>query len=91
MRPGAMRADPTDHALTMPSRFYFHLVKQDQRITDRTGIELEEGTVMSRAMLKVVRTRWPGTSDVDAWKGWSVEIADEQGRIVRTIALDELA
>ncbi len=50
----------------MVSRFYFHIFREGQRIIDRTGIELPEGTVMSRAVLKAIKERWPGTSDVDA-------------------------
>jgi hypothetical protein len=80
-----------DRFVTMVSRFYFHIVRGDQRIADRTGIELPEETVMSRAVLKAVKERWPGTSDVDAWRDWSIEIVDAEGRIVRTIALAELA
>jgi hypothetical protein len=71
----------------MVRRFYFHIAKGSARITDRIGAELREETLMSSSMLKVVRNRWPGT-DIGPWKGWSVEITDEDGRVVRTIALD---
>jgi hypothetical protein len=77
-------------SIAMATRFYFHLVSGDLQVTDRLGIELRKQTVMSAAVVKIIRERWPGTSDSGDWTGWSVEIVDEQGRIVRTIALDDL-
>jgi hypothetical protein len=86
---GPALSNPWIDIVTMVSRFYFHIFREGQRIIDRTGIELPEGTVMSRAVLKAIKERWPDTSDVDAWRGWSIEIVDAGGRTVRTIALDE--
>ena len=37
--------------------------------------------------LDVVREMWPGTADRDAWAGWSVEIVDAHGHVVRVLAL----
>jgi hypothetical protein len=75
----------------MVSRFYyFHLVNGHVRVRDRIGLELREESVMSRAVEKIINARWPGTNDAGPWRGWSVEIVDTDGRIVRTVALDEL-
>src|SRR5262245_19837123 len=74
---------------TMISRYYLHIVKGNVRVNDRIGVELRKETVMSRSMLKVVKERWPGTN-TGPWQGWSVEITDADGRVVRMIALDEL-
>jgi hypothetical protein len=77
--------------LAIVSRFYyFHLVNGDVRVKDRIGVEVDEESVMSRAVVKIVKERWPGTSDAATWQGWSVEIVDTQGRIIRTVALDDL-
>jgi Domain of unknown function (DUF6894) len=71
----------------MPTRFFFHLVKGHQRITDRVGMKLTRDVVMSAAVMEKVKERWPGTADLDDWESWSVEIVDARGQIVRTIAL----
>jgi uncharacterized protein DUF6894 len=67
-------------------RFYFHLVSGRRRIVDRTGLELDNGSIMSVDVEMVVKEVWPGTGE-GGWEGWSLEIADEAGRIVRTVAL----
>ena len=71
----------------MPARFYFHLVRGQERIVDRAGLELRREVVMSAAVMEKVKERWPGTADIDDWEGWSVEIVDAAGRIVRSLAL----
>ncbi len=72
--------------VVMLYRFYFHLVSGQRRIVDRTGLELDEDAVMSLDAEMVVRDVWPGAGE-GGWEGWSLEIADEAGRIVRTVAL----
>jgi hypothetical protein len=72
----------------MPARFYFHLVRGHQRITDRVGMTMPREVVNSPEVLEKVRERWPGTDDLIYWEAWSVEIVDATtGDIVRTIAL----
>lgn len=75
----------------MAKRFYFHLFKADQRLDDRTGFELSDETAVWRETLKIIHERWPGTMDLGQWRGWSVKVVDGCGRIVRIIALDDLA
>jgi|SRR5262245_58049622 len=88
--------DPFDHVsrgqqgkqpATPPVRYFFHLVKGPTRIPDRTGVELHEDVIATSAVLDVVREIWPGTVDRNAWAGWSVQIVDPQGRVVRLLAL----
>src|SRR5690242_9837913 len=71
----------------MVRRFHFHLVKSGLRITDRVGMELDQDRINSPSILEAVAQRWPGTLDDALWQGWSVDIVDEDGHTVRTIAL----
>ena len=71
----------------MLTRFYFHLVKGENRIVDRVGTELCREVAMSPAIVESVREIWPGTADRNAWEGWSVEIVDATGRVIRTVTL----
>jgi hypothetical protein len=71
-----------------PTRFYFHLVRGKLHIPDRVGIELSLDVVMSAAAFHMARDVWAGTrDDPDAWKGWSVEIVEANGRVVRVMEL----
>jgi hypothetical protein len=71
-----------------PTRFYFHLVRGPLRILDHVGVALSDDVVMSAAAFHMARDVWPDTrDDRDAWKGWSVEIVDANGRVVRMIEL----
>src|SRR5262249_60605114 len=79
--------DPRIHSLAMISRFYFHLISGRTRIADRVGIEAREDAVMSDAVFRVIAERWPGTSDGSIWNGWIVEMADSDGRILRTVSI----
>jgi Domain of unknown function (DUF6894) len=76
-----------DGDVAMPTRFYFHLVKGKQRVTDHVGVVLSRQLVASPHVIDKVRERWPGTDDAEYWETWSVEIADAAGDVVRTIAL----
>jgi hypothetical protein len=63
------------------------LAKGQQRLFDRFGAALSEEAVMSPAALDVAKEIWPGISDGQEWAGWSIEIVDPNGRVVRVIAL----
>jgi hypothetical protein len=71
----------------MPSRYFFHLVKGHQRIADRVGAVVSPEVVMSPSVLDVARGIWPALGNPTAWAGWSIEIHDETGNVVRVIAL----
>jgi hypothetical protein len=73
--------------VAMTSRFFFHLVRGPVRIVDRTGTELKSEVLMRPAVFDVVKDRWPGIFEDNEWQGWTVEITDAEGRIVRTISL----
>jgi hypothetical protein len=71
----------------MPSRYFFHLVKGHQRIRDRVGAVVSAEVVMSQSVLDVARGIWPALGNPAAWSGWSIEICDATGDVVRVIAL----
>jgi hypothetical protein len=71
----------------MATRFYFHLVKGQQRIVDRIGTVVLPEIVMSDSVLDVARDIWPGIDDPLAWGGWTIEICDAHGNVVREISL----
>ena len=91
----ADHSDSSDHAkhdrrqapAAPPTRYFFHLVKGPQRIDDWLGVELREEVITSSAVLDAVREVWPGTADQRAWAGWSVQIVDSTGRVVRLLPL----
>ena len=91
----ADHSDPSDDAKRsrrdVPAapltRYFFHLVKGPQRIDDWLGVEVREEVITSSAVLDAVREIWPGTADRNAWAGWSVQIVDSQGRVVRLLPL----
>ena len=71
----------------MASRFFFHLIKGQQRIPDRIGAVVSPDVVTSPSVLDVAKDIWPGIGDPVAWAGWSIEICDANGTVVRVIAL----
>jgi len=70
----------------MQSRFFFHLVQRTRRIVDRSGIAFDEDAVMSLDVELVMQCVWPGTAEA-GWDGWSIEVVDQTGRMIRTIPL----
>jgi hypothetical protein len=91
----ADHSDSSDHAgrgrrnppAAPTARYFFHLVKGPQRIDDWLGVQLREEVVTSPAVLDAVREVWPGTADERAWAGWSVQIVDSHGRVIRLLPL----
>ena len=69
------------------TRFYFHLVRGPARITDRTGMEVDGALLMLPVVFDLVTERWPGVADSSDWQGWTVEISDQYGQVVRTVSL----
>jgi hypothetical protein len=82
-----MLAGPLTDTLAMPTRFHFHLVREHERIVDPTGVELRDDVVHSPAIFDAVKKIWPGIAESTEWLGWSIEVTDSDGRIVRTITL----
>jgi hypothetical protein len=71
----------------MTTRYYFHLVRGESRIVDRTGVDLCSDALTLPTVFDVVKERWPGVAEMGEWQGWTVEIVDPEGRIVRTVSL----
>jgi hypothetical protein len=69
------------------NRFYFHLVRGPARIIDRTGMEVDGAVLMLPIVFDLVKERWPGIADSNDWQGWTVEITDQNGHIIRTVSL----
>lgn len=82
-----MFVGPLTDPLAMPTRYYFHLVRGHERIADPTGVELRSEVLTSPAIFDVVKKTWPGTADSSEWHGWSIEVTDPAGQVVRTITL----
>ncbi len=61
----------TTRPFAMPARFYFHLVRRHQRITDRVGMTMPREVVNSPEVLKKVRERWPGTGKLGRSRLWT--------------------
>lgn len=73
--------------LIMTTRFFFHLVRGPTRINDRTGIEVCSDLLKLPVVFDIIKDRWPGIDESAEWQGWTVEISDPEGRIVRTVSL----
>ena len=82
-----MHAGSLTDPVVMPTRFHFHLVRGHERIADPTGIELRDEILKSPAIFDAVKKVWPGTFESSGWVGWSIEVTDPEGRVVRTITL----
>ena len=69
-------------------RCFFHLVTNDDEIPDETGAEvasIDEARVEALKAIDELRREEPsGAAD---WSGWSLKIADEEGRVLSTIPL----
>jgi hypothetical protein len=81
------KRDRRKGAAEPPARYFFHLVKGPTRIDDRVGVELHQDALTSPYVMTVVREIWPGTVDQGAFAGWSVQIVDRHGNVVRLLRL----
>ncbi len=70
-------------------RYYFHLSRGEERITDDQGIELQPEQVRTQALLQILQDlRMTERPDlVEEWRGWSLEITDAAGQVVRIIPI----
>jgi hypothetical protein len=70
-------------------RYYFHLVRDDERIPDDEGAELTPEDLRPDLLLRLLQTLRNGEdpSLVEEWRGWSVEITDQAGRVVQVIVV----
>ncbi len=49
-------------------------------------MELPDDDVMAPAAMEAAKAIWPGIIHDEGWDGWSIEIADEDGRVLRVMA-----
>jgi hypothetical protein len=70
------------------SRFFFHLVSDDEVIRDETGVQLatEEGVSLCAARA-IAELQQEGFFAVGAWQGWQIEVADCTGRTILSVPL----
>lgn len=70
-------------------RYYFHLVRGDERISDEVGAELQHEDLRPDLLLRILQRIENGEdpSLVQEWRGWSVEITHEAGRVVQVIVI----
>jgi hypothetical protein len=72
----------------MPTRYFFDLFNKSASIPDEGGIELADfEAAIAAALEAIAELREADPSSADAWHGWRLEIAEESGRVVRTIFL----
>jgi hypothetical protein len=69
-------------------RYYFHLVKGQERIRDRQGIEFAEALNLDivAKVIAEIQVERPDLLD-GSQRGWRLEIEDAAGRVIQTIQL----
>lgn len=70
------------------SRFFFHLVSDDEVIRDETGVHLAtEGGVPLCAARAIAELQQEGFFAVRAWQGWQIDITDGAGQTILSVPL----
>ena len=70
-------------------RYFFDLASDYENIPDEIGMEahdVQTAIAGARKAIEELREETPAWSD---WSGWRLEIADEDGRILGTLILDQ--
>ena len=71
----------------MVPRYYFNLVRQRTVIADHDGVEIP-GEVSELEILRIMQEIRTEEPELFAGSGgWSIEVVDEQGRIVAKVSL----
>jgi len=74
----------------MPSRFYFNLTDGVEEIRDDEGILVSDiQAALTYAMEVVQELRAEDPFSAAEWTGWRLEIADDTGRVVERVSLDD--
>jgi hypothetical protein len=70
-------------------RYYFHLIRERERIADDEGAELDPEDLRPELLLRLLQRIRDGDNPdlLDEWRGWSVEITDAADRIVHIIVI----
>ncbi len=73
----------------MPLRYYFNLTDGHNVIPDEVGIEVsDDRAALIQAFEAVEELRREADSSPDEWAGWWLNIMDDSGRLVHSLALD---
>jgi hypothetical protein len=71
-------------------RLYFHLVSDVAEIPDQKGIEVgETGDVRPQILKALEELRNEKPDLLEEARGWRVNVADDSGRLLFSLALDE--
>ena len=70
------------------SRFFFHLVSDDEVIRDTDGISLSvHGGVPLCVARAIEDLRHEGFFAAGVWQGWQIEITDDTGQTILKVSL----
>jgi hypothetical protein len=73
----------------MLSRYYFNLTDGFEVILDEIGIEVsDDRAAMIQAFEAIEELRREADASPDEWTGWWLNIMDDSGRLVHSLALD---
>jgi hypothetical protein len=69
-------------------RYYFHLVKGQERIRDHQGMDFPEALNpdLVAKVIEEIQVERPDLLD-GSQRGWRLEIEDDAGHVIRTIQL----
>ena len=71
-------------------RLYFHLVSNFAEIPDQNGIEVgESGDVRPQILKALEEIRKERPDLLEEGRGWRLNVADDSGQVLFSLALDE--
>jgi hypothetical protein len=74
----------------MQCRFYFHLTNGEDVIHDEGGIQVSDLQAALTAAMEVIQElKAEDPTSTEEWQGWRLEITDEAGRVVESLALND--
>lgn len=74
----------------MQCRFYFHLTNGEDVIHDEGGVQVSDLQAALTAAMEVIQElKAEDPTSTDEWQGWRLEITDEAGRVVESLALND--
>jgi hypothetical protein len=70
-------------------RYYFHLTREGERIADDEGARLDPADLKAELLLRLLEKMRHGEYPelIEEWRGWSVEITDEDDRVIQVIVI----
>jgi hypothetical protein len=72
----------------MSTRLYFNLIRTDDAIPDREGVEVDDVRhAKATAVAMVDELRQEDTPAAQEWSGWMLNVSDDAGRVVFAIDL----